>query len=229
MEPYENVSIPPYTTIKFDPPYPNGENGWYVSNVTVRLEADDDTGVNITYYRINEAEWQTYESPFVLSEDGEDILIEYYSVDIDGNVETLKSKRIDIDQTPPEMIVEWDVEKVGWRKWNVEFFITVTDDTSGGGDRLEIFINNELQGTITGPGPYTWSCIISGGLSFSFKFITSDLAGNPVSVVVNSSEINSFTYNQNILTRQSNHLWLLEFFERFPLIQHLFNVLRWYS
>jgi hypothetical protein len=32
-------TTPPVTTISFNPPEPDGENGWYVSNVTVILNA----------------------------------------------------------------------------------------------------------------------------------------------------------------------------------------------
>jgi len=190
MEPYGDVTIPPYTKISLDPSKPDGCNGWYVSNVTVTLTASDDTGVNATYYRINSGVWEIYTEPFVISEDGEDILIEYYSVDIDGNVETVKSKTINIDQTPPDMTVEWEVKRIGWRKWQITFYINFTDNTSGI-DRIEIYFNDVLQETIVGPGPtYSWSLIIAGGTPFTFKFVAYDQACNQAVVIVNSSDIN---------------------------------------
>ena len=43
-------TTPPVTTISFDPPEPDGLNDWYLTNVTITLEATDDmSGVNITY------------------------------------------------------------------------------------------------------------------------------------------------------------------------------------
>ena len=40
---------PPVTTCTLDPDTPDGDNGWYVSNVTVTLKATDDmSGVNAT-------------------------------------------------------------------------------------------------------------------------------------------------------------------------------------
>ncbi|RLF31972.1 MAG: hypothetical protein DRN07_06055, partial [Thermoplasmata archaeon] len=36
---------------------PKGENGWYVGDVTVSLNASDPNGVNVTYYRIDEGKW----------------------------------------------------------------------------------------------------------------------------------------------------------------------------
>lgn len=216
---YEIDNEPPVTKISFDPPEPNGCNGWYVSNVTVILNATDNSGVKETYYRINGGEWEIYESPFVISEDGNDILIEYYSVDIDGNVENVKSASLDIDQTPPNITVEWVVEKIGWRKWQVTFYISFTDNTSGI-DRLEIYLNDVLQETIYGPGPtYAWSCIIYGGNPFSFKSIGYDCAGNQAFVVVNSSDINS----ESIIKSQNHFNILLQILNQ--LKQNLYDKL----
>jgi len=38
----DNDTTPPVTTISFGPLYPDGYNGWYVSDVTITLEATDD-------------------------------------------------------------------------------------------------------------------------------------------------------------------------------------------
>lgn len=220
---------PPVTNISFDPPEPDGCNGWYVSNVVVTLNATDiDSDVNVTYYRINGGNWQIIPGGygnFILSDDGEDILIEYYSVDVDGNAEDIKSATIDIDQTPPWIRVEWDVTKVGWRKWMVSFTLSVTDNTSGI-DRIDIFLNDVLQETITGPGPvYGWSMIISGELHITFKFVAWDMACNQANVSIDDSEINSHSHSKSIFTQQSNHLRFLQFFDRFPIIQRLLDVL----
>ncbi|MBA7636884.1 hypothetical protein ES703_44512 [subsurface metagenome] len=42
---------PPVTTCTLNPPEPNGNNSWYVSDVEVTLNATDDmSGVNTTYW-----------------------------------------------------------------------------------------------------------------------------------------------------------------------------------
>jgi len=220
--------IPPVTNISFEPPEPDGCNGWYISNVTVILDATDESGVYRTFYRINGGDLEIYESPFIISEEGEDILIEYYSLDNMGNFEDIKSATLDIDKTAPEMDVKWDVEKIGWSKWRITFTINIANETSGI-DRIEIFLNDALQDTITGPGPtYSWSFVISGDLYITLKFIAWDQACNQVIVIVNSSEINTFPSIRSN-TYQIKSVGFSHFFERFPLIQCYLDILGWYS
>ena len=220
---YELDNQPPVTYITFDPPEPDGCNDWYISNVTVELNAIDNMGVLKTYYRVNGGDWEVYESPFVISEEGDDILIEYYSVDYNGNVEDVKSATIDIDKTPPEMNVEWDVEKIDQGEWEVTFYIEISDATSGTDGLLEIYLNDALHEILSGPGPFSWSCIITE-FDISFKFITSDLAGHQAVEIVNSTEINTFP-NIKINTYQTNSVGFSHFFERFPLLQKLIQQL----
>lgn len=50
---FNDDTTPPVTTIELDPENPNGNNGWYVSDVTITLEATDDkSGVKAIYYII---------------------------------------------------------------------------------------------------------------------------------------------------------------------------------
>jgi hypothetical protein len=94
-------STPPVTTLSFDPEVPDGHSNWYVSNVTVTLNATDDfSGVNVTYYRINGGEWQLYNYPFLLNKSNY-YTIEYYSIDNAGNVEDVQSASCKVDVVPP--------------------------------------------------------------------------------------------------------------------------------
>ena len=97
-------TTPPVTTITFDPPVPNGLNGWYVTDVNVTLNATDDlSGVKTIYYQINGGPLESHDGDyfnFTLDHDCLDGYIEYYSVDNEGNVEQVKSVRISIDQLP---------------------------------------------------------------------------------------------------------------------------------
>jgi hypothetical protein len=218
---------PPYTYISFDPTQPDGENGWYVSDVTVTLYADEEDV--ITYYRINGEEWNTYTSPFIISEEGENILIEYYSIDIHGQIEDVKSATLDIDKTPPDVTVEWDVERIGWRKWRITLYIIAEDGISGM-DRVEFFLNEGHQSTVSGAGPtYAWSFVIHGGIPFSIKVVVYDIAGHSTIVIVNDTDISTYSFDKGIFTSQSNQLVLIKFFEMVPFIQRLLDILRWYD
>jgi hypothetical protein len=157
-------TTPPVTTITLDPSEPNGLNGWYVTNVNVSLHATDDlSGVKTIYYQIEGEPLQSHDGDyfnFTLEHDCLDGIIEYFSVDIEGNVEEVKSVRISIDQLPPD--VELVYEVIGgnpWEGWEFLFTSTAVDACSGL-DRVEFYLNDVLQDTVTGPGPiYSWSFI----------------------------------------------------------------------
>ncbi len=155
---YLDDTTPPFTTISFNPPEPDGENGWYVSTVTVTLNAtDDDSGVNVTKYRIDGGIWYNYTEPFILADDGEDVLIEFYSVDNAENVEEVKSAIIDIDKTSPEITLSYEVTGGNPQDgWIIEFTATAKDGTSGM-NRVEFNFSGVSREIVIGPGPiYQW-------------------------------------------------------------------------
>jgi hypothetical protein len=151
-----------------DPPTPTGENGWYVDDVTVTLNATDpwstgvSSGVKEIRYTINGGAEQVIAGStgsFVISEDGDDISVEYWAIDWVGNVESPKNSfTIDMDQTVPEISLTYEI--VGgnmYQGWDFEFTANAVDDMSGM-VRCEFYFNNELQDTVEGAGPdYVWT------------------------------------------------------------------------
>jgi hypothetical protein len=92
----------PVTTASLAPP---AVNGWYV-HPTVTLSATDTggSGVDQTKYRLDGGALQTYGAPFAASGDGSHTL-EYFSVDVAGNVEATKTLSFRIDATPPTITI----------------------------------------------------------------------------------------------------------------------------
>ena len=145
-------TTPPVTTIYFDPPEPDGDNGWYVSNVTVMFNATDDmSGVNVTYYRISYGAWYIYTEPFAFG--AANFIIEYYSVDNAGNEEEVKSAGLYIDQKRPYV-------SIGINESGDDIFINATAEDQhflSGMNRVEFYYKDDLQATVYGPGPvYRW-------------------------------------------------------------------------
>ena len=194
------------------------------------LNATDENGVDATYYRINGGEWETYDIPFIIAKEGKDILIEFYSVDNLGNVEDVKYETLDIDKTPPEMIVNISKIKYESHKWWVIVNVTFTDNLSGvvydSMDRIEFYLNDVLQDTVTGPGPdYTWKFLYSGGLK-----ITIGVGAHICDKAGNCDDL--FNETQIYFSRNRNQLFMnqifLRFLDHFPLLQRILNIW-WYN
>lgn len=165
-------STPPFTQIIFYPPEPNGNNNWYVSNVTITLEAYDWEGVLETYYRINEGEWIIYNSPFTIFEDGK-YLIEYYSIDIYGNIEDVKLENLSIDKTPPEIGISYEFID----RRTIKLTATCSEGLSGI-SHVDFLLNDTVQKADYKP-PYTWIISWSYPPPQSYlKVIAYDNAGN---------------------------------------------------
>ena len=110
----------PVTTAKAQPAFPEGANGWYTSNVTLTLTAEDKgDGVELTEYRVNGGEWTAYTEPVILSEEGK-LTVEYRSVDKAGNVEAAKSLEAKIDRTAPV------VQTSGAASYTIDQTVTMT-------------------------------------------------------------------------------------------------------
>jgi len=154
-----------------------GTNNWYLSNVTVTLNATDDiSGVNYTEYSTDNVTWNNYLVPFVTSAEG--ITTVYYrSVDNYGNVEDVKIAMVKIDKTAP--IVSLNVSPTGWTTAdNVTYMPSCADAISGifscitemsynGGNWTQISMMEGLQ---------TYVMIVDG--KYEFRTTAIDNASN---------------------------------------------------
>ncbi|KYK22805.1 hypothetical protein AYK24_08300 [Thermoplasmatales archaeon SG8-52-4] len=181
---------PPMIYYSIFPEEPDGKNGWYITGPTISFYAIDPeigcglpgSGVKEIRYSINGGAQQVIPGgagSFVLSEDGNDILIEFWPVDNVGNVGPKTSFTVDIDETNPQISLDYDV--TGGSKltgWEFTFTAIATDDTSGT-DYVEFYLNGILQETVHGNGPeYDWIVKLPKGINSTIKAIAYDKAGN---------------------------------------------------
>lgn len=182
-------TTPPFTICALNPPEPDGHAGWYVSNVSVALNAIDDlSGVKEIRYTVNGVPGiiPGDHGTFTITEDGDDILIEYWAIDNAGNIEPKNSFTIDMDQTKPHIDARWDVYKESC-SWYLKFTINATDDMSGL-DRVKIYINEGFHKEIIGGGP-VYEFIIEWNYAFKtvdWRFEAHDIAGNTDSVIIST-------------------------------------------
>ncbi len=175
----------PVTTAKLNGTM--GENGWYISNVTVELSVNETTTqVNSTYYRVDGGNWTKYTKSFVISEEGEHLL-QFYSDDVAGNIEKINNLTVKIDKTPPSISIESPLEKKFYlfgrsilptlRKTIIIGKITVLANASDniGMNNVKFYVNGEETYNDT-ESPYEWRW----GRAFGNKNLTVkafDIAG----------------------------------------------------
>jgi|GEM_PF-4226298 len=202
---------PPVSMHALIPAVPDGDNGWYVSDVEVTLTAEDPeigceqpgSDVKEIKYKIGDGSWQTVpgnEVTFTLDNDADDFLVQYYAIDNVGMTESTNSFTIDMDQTVPEIAeVEWEAFQdppfVGL--WYVTFTCDATDATSTM-DRVEFYFGCEVHEIIIDAGP-TYEFTIEWSEDFkphTFWFYHYDVAGNMIADDLLGEEITSLALIQ---------------------------------
>ncbi|MGY5859844.1 MAG: carboxypeptidase regulatory-like domain-containing protein, partial [Candidatus Thorarchaeota archaeon] len=155
----------------------SGLEGWYISLVTVYLEATDPvpgSGVADTYYYIDSGPWILYETSIDLPEGV--WTVSFYSIDLAGNAEQPKSETIKVDITPPETLL------ILGSHYTDEDSIFVTSSTSFSFDFIEA----------TSGLASTWYTINDGPLmeyvgaftlnypdgTYTLTYYSTDVAGN---------------------------------------------------
>jgi hypothetical protein len=191
---------PPQSSHTLDPATPSGDNGWYTTDVEVTLEADDETGtinsgVAEIKYSVNGGTPQTYTGPFMLTDDGDDVLVEYWAIDNVGHEETPNSFTVDIDQTPPSIDLTWEAFQESG-VWFVTFTATC-DDALSGNWKVRFDMNGVEQITIEDPGPtYQWTMDWTNA-NFIIRATIWDMAGNDAFDEVDSDDIEESSYSMN--------------------------------
>ncbi|MFQ6009920.1 MAG: beta strand repeat-containing protein [Candidatus Aenigmatarchaeota archaeon] len=187
----------PTTTISLSPASPDGDNNWYVSDVTVTLTCDDSngelqvSGCDYTKYRINSGDWQTYTDSFILSNDDSNNTIDYYSIDVAGNQEATNSEiDISMDQTAPYYSNRVEVPSSPYtyesgKSYN--FLMDWYDDTSGLSEINITFDGVEYAASWNDPDEYIFTITDLPAGDYKYKWKAWDNAGN-------SNETQEYTY-----------------------------------
>ncbi len=169
-------NVAPNSQHTIDPATPDGENGWYVSDVTLDFTANDGTevwqsGLDHIEYRVNGGSWQTGISVTVTT-DGEHT-VQYKAIDNVGNEESANSVDFKIDQTVPIVDLQWESPD------NVHVdFTAVCSDATSDMDYVEFLLNDGLMFT-DNAAPFEWSIVWTPSLKTAiFKSIAYDMAGN---------------------------------------------------
>jgi len=194
----------PTTTCHITPEQPTGNNGWYVSDVTVTLTATE-SGVDYIMYRINNGEWQTYTEPFIVDSDGINT-IQYRSVDNVGNVENAKEKQVKMDFYGPEISVYKPISFLyvfdraimplpGDKPLiigRITLMSTIEDTATSGVDSAKIYIDNNLRTTFVDGVEYTIDETMFG--THTIKIVAYDKAGNEA---VKEIKAGIYNYSEN--------------------------------
>lgn len=182
-------NTPPITNISLEGE--SYEENWFISNVTVTLNAFDKTsGIDVTKYRLDNLSWIDYTEPFYVTENGQHY-IEYYSIDKAGNEENVKSISFNIDKNPP--VLEIKKPKKGYiyifgreaiktlfgstiifGKINIE--ANASDEISGI-KKVEFYIDGELK-HVDNETPYEWLWDEAAFLKHTIKVKAYNNAGN---------------------------------------------------
>jgi len=180
----------PATSLSISPSEPNGENGYYVSQPTLSLNASDENGIKNIFYRLNTGSWQTYTSSFSLSEGKH--LIEYYAKDNLNNSEVVKSANIYVDTTAPSLNINLPFNNQKVKGSFLNSSGQISDATSG---VLNFSVNN--QSFSTSSNNYSENLSLSKGKN-NLTFILEDRAGHTTTI---NRTVYSFRKN-NILASQ---------------------------
>jgi len=172
-----------------------GNNSWYISNVTITLSVTDTgSGVNHTYYQIDNGSWNIYVSPIVVSIEDTHTL-NYYSIDKAGNMEPIKGPFLfKIDKTKPITThqLSGTIGDNNWYTSSVTITLTATDS----GRPIQMSGNPVL---VIGKGPsgvnstyykidagawikYSIPFSVSADGSHNLSYYSIDYAGNTESV-----------------------------------------------
>jgi hypothetical protein len=174
-------ATPPVTTIHFNPPQPNGHNGWYTVVPSFSLSAEDSmSGVKAIYYKLNDGPWIIYTTevlpigPYTVC---------FYAVDTVNNAGGPQSVTPRMDIEPPQITLH---KAVGLRGIT---YTAVVNDSISGPDHVEFYLMDVLQLDDTdGSNGFVFTLSPIPQVDCNVTAIAYDMAGNSASAQQTSSQ-----------------------------------------
>lgn len=111
-----------------------GQEGWYTSDVTIELGAQDGggSGVDRTEYSVNDSAFEEYSGQINIFSEGKNEII-YRSIDNAGNIEEDKLLEIKIDKTSPDTKMYYTWAKKGEEWFGSDVKVSLSADDAGSG------------------------------------------------------------------------------------------------
>ena len=192
---------PPISTHTLNPAAPNGEAGWYVTNVKITLQAEDPlvkdiaSGVESIWYKLNDDAWKPYTGEITASKQGENV-VKYYAKDNVGHQEAENSVTFNIDTVKPTIML---TKEKGLNKIT---FTAEVDDATSGVNRVEFFLNQGWVATDT-EAPYEFVLSPVPNVEMTCTAVVYDEAGNFAEESVTFALVNSHSMPSNTVVRIS--------------------------
>jgi len=150
---------------------PLGRNGWYTDTVEVTLNGNDNlSGIQEVRHRVDGGGWST-NLVFNLGGEGPR-RVDYYAVDVAGNIEPTHYLTVSIDTVPPSTTVDLggDLGLGGWYTGPVTVTFNIDDATSGPDGT-----NYQVD---AGTWGYGLSTVVGGDGTHIVNYASEDQAGN---------------------------------------------------
>lgn len=168
---YDEDTEPPFTTVSVEC-LGYGDNGWLVGLVSVCLTAIDNTSmVESTYVRVDDGDWTATTSvgfPYDTRSN-----LSFYSCDVLGNVESVKTVEIKIDAGTPW--TSWEIEGTrgsgDWYISGVNITLCPWDSVSGVSETLYSVDGGSWES-------YSGPVHLNTSGSHEFEYYSTDFAGN---------------------------------------------------
>lgn len=175
--------VPPATTVRCN--NAGCSTGWYTSDVSVTLAAADDaggSGVAATYYTTDgstpTSSSTRYTGAFSLTQTG---TVKFFSVDVAGSAEAVKSQLVQIDGTRPTTTITCNGAACSGSTYSapVSVALNASDGAGGSGVASTHYTTNGTTPTLSSP---TYTGPITLTSTTTVRYRSWDVAGNVESV-----------------------------------------------